>query len=450
MRKLRYNYLLGAVILMTFALSSCQKDAPLAVNKSTETIDGLMAHHWFNTFRTLTKKCPGFTPPVAARAFGYAGLTLYETIVYGMPNKQSLQSQLSTGLKINPPDTTLEYNWAIAANAAMAETARLYYANMPNSEAIAIAQLEEATFNDIREIGTASSSATVARSKQWGFYVAQTIFEWSKADGGHVGYTKNFPKDYVIPVGFGKWIPTFPKYLTPMQPTWGNLRTFVPNIATVTQPTAPIAYSEDSTSAFYKQAKDVYLTVKNATPEQKIIAKFWSDDPGEPGTPGGHSISIATQAMQKQGSTLAACAEIYAKVGMGISDAFVSCWKAKFTFNYMRPISYIRMKFDPNFVPLLETPPFPEYTSGHSVQSGATAKILSDAFGVNFLFTDRTHASRTDIDGTPRSYRNFSEFAKEAANSRLYGGIHFQEAIEVGISQGDKVGAAIGKLKFSK
>jgi hypothetical protein len=450
MRKLRYNYLFGAIILMAFTVTSCQKDAALVINNGTETFDGLLAHHWFNTFRTLTKKCPGFTPPVAARAFGYAGLTLYETVVYGMPNNQSLQSQLSTGLKINPPDTTLEYNWAIAANAAMAETARLYYANMPASEAIAVAQLEAATFNDIREIGTGLSGATVARSKQWGFYVAQTIFEWSKTDGGHLGYTKNFPKDYVIPIGVGKWIPTFPKYSIPMQPTWGNVRTFLPNIATSTQPTAPILYSEDSTSVFYKQAKEVYLTVKNVTPEQKIIAKYWSDDPGEPGTPGGHSISITTQVLQKQGATLAKSAEIYAKVGMGISDAFVSCWKAKFTFNYMRPISYIRMKFDPNFVPLLETPPFPEFTSGHSVQSGATAKILSDAFGLNYLFTDRTHASRTDIDGTPRAYRNFFEFAMEAAISRLYGGIHFQEAIEAGVLQGNKVGGAIGKLKFNK
>ena len=108
------------------------------------------------------------------------------------------------------------------------------------------------------------------------------------------------------------------------------------------------------------------------------------------------------------------------------------------------------MKIDPNFVSLLETPPSPEYTSGHSVQSGAAAKILSDAFGSNYLFTDRTHASRTDIDGTPRSYRTFLEFATEAASSRLYGGIHYQEAIEVGILQGTKVGAAIDKLKFTK
>ncbi len=449
MRKLQTNYFFSLILLMAFTVISCKKDAPLINNVSAQNYDGLLAHHWFNTFRLLTKKCPGFTPPVAARAFGYAGLTLYETMVYGMPNNQSLQNELSTGLKIDAPDTTLTYNWAVAANAAMAETARLYYANMPSAQAIEMAQLEEATLNNIREAG-GIGEATVARSKAWGVYVAQTIFEWAKTDGGHVGYTRNFPKDYVIPIGTGKWIPTFPKYSIPMQPTWGNNHTFVPNIANLTLPTPPIAYSEDTASMFYKEAKKVFLAVKNGTSEQKTIAKFWSDDPGEPGTPPGHSISITTQVLQKEGASLAECAEIYAKVGMAVSDAFVSCWKAKYTYNYMRPISYIRMKFDPNFIPLLETPPFPEYTSGHSVQSGAAAKILSDAFGSTYLFTDRTHASRTDIDGTPRSFRSFGEFASEAAISRLYGGIHYAEAIEVGLAQGTKVGAAINKLKFRK
>ena len=450
MRKLQFNYLFYAIFFLAFSVSACQKDRPLAVNKTTESFDGLLAHHWFTTFRTLTKTNAGFTPPVAARAFGYAGLTLYETVVYGMPNSQSIQNQLNTGFKINAPDTTLEYNWAVAANAAMAETARLYYANMPESQAIAVAQLEEATFNNIRDAG-GFSNGTLVRSKQWGVYVAQTIFEWSKTDGGHLGYTKNFPKDYVIPVGIGKWIPTYPKYSLPMQPNWGNNRTFVPNSATISQPIAPIAYSEDTTSTFFKEAKVVYDAVTNATVEQKTIAKYWSDDPGLlGGTPGGHSMSITTIILQKESATLAKSAEIYAKVGMGLSDAFVSCWKCKYQHNYMRPISFIRLKIDPSFISPLETPPFPEYPSGHSVQSGTTAKILSDAFGSTYLFTDKTHATRTDIDGTPRSYRSFFEFASEAGISRLYGGIHYKEAISMGIEQGTKVGVAIGKLKFVK
>ncbi len=449
MRKLTINQGMIAIFLLAFTVSACQKDRPLAVNKTAESFDGLLTHHWMNTFRTLTKKSAGFTPPVAARAFGYAGLTLYETVVYGMPNHQSIQNQLSTGLKINAPDTTLEYNWAVAANAAMAETARLYYANMPESQQIAVAQLEEATYNNIREAGSLSG-ATLVRSKAWGVYVAQTIFEWSKTDGGHVGYTRNFPKDYIIPIGSGKWIPTLPLYQSPMQPNWGNNRTFVPNITNLTQPTTPIVYSEDTASTFFKEARIVYNAVKNGTAEQKIIARFWSDDPGEPGTPSGHSMSITTIVLQKEGADLGKSAEVYAKVGMGVSDAFVSCWKCKFVHNYMRPISYIRMKIDPSFTSLLNTPPFPEYPSGHSVQSGAASKVLTDVFGTNYLFVDKTHQSRTDIDGTPRPYRSFLEFASEAAISRLYGGIHYQEGIDQGLVQGTKVGAAIGRLQFRK
>lgn len=448
MRKLNINYLLSVVIFIAFTVVCCQKERVI-VSKNAETYDGLLTHHWFNTFRILTQKCPGFTPPVAARAFGYAGLTLYETVVYGLPNKQSLQNQLSSGLKIDAPNPSLEYNWAVAANAAMAETARLFYANMPTSQAIAVAQLEQATYISIRETGSLSG-ATIGRSKDWGVYVARTIYEWSKTDGGDLGYAKNFPKDYIFPTGADKWAPTFPKFLTPMQPKWGENRTFIANLTSITQPLAPMTYSEDTISKFYNGAKKVYDAVKNGTLEQKIIAKYWNDDASEAGTPGGHSVSITTIILQKENANLGLCAEIYAKIGMGLSDAFVSCWKTKFTHNYMRPISYIRSKIDPNFTSLLETPPFAEFPSDNSVQSAATAKILSDAFGSAYLFTDRTHVGRPDIDGTPRSYRSFSEFASEAAISRLYGGIQFQEGIEAGIGQGTKVGAAVGKLKFSK
>ena len=190
--------------------------------------------------------------------------------------------------------------------------------------------------------------------------------------------------------------------------------------------------------------------MKNIKPEEEIIAKFWSDDPGQPGTPPGHSISIATQVLKKESYNLAKSSEVYAKVGMAVADAFISCWRWKFVYSYIRPISFIRSKIDPSFVSVLETPPFPEYTSGHSVQSGATAKVLTELFGSNYVFSDSTHVNRTDINGTPRSFKSFYDFATEAAISRLYGGIHYREAIEKGVEQGIKIGTEVSKLKFRK
>jgi hypothetical protein len=449
MRKLQHSPLLLALILVAIFIASCRKDEPIYVSLPTEVQDAQLAHDWFDKFRFLTKNCAGFTPPVAARAFGYAGLTLYETVVPGMPQNQSLQNQIQNMPKIAAPDPSIEHNWAIASNAAMAYIAKNLYANMPNTLYVDVLKLEDTYYLSLRAKYN-MSQATFDRSKQWGKEVARNICEMAKTDGGHEGYAKNFPSSYTAPIATGFWLPTFPKFQAAMQPFWGKNRTFITNINALVEPAKPITYSEDTASTFYKEAYLVFKTVKNIKPEEKVIAQFWSDDPGQPGTPPGHSISITTQIIKKEGYNLAKSAEVYAKVGMGVSDAFVSCWNWKYKYNYIRPISFIRSKIDPAFTTILDTPPFPEYPSGHSVQSGATAKILTEIFGGNYTFSDSTHIARTDIKSTPRTFKSFYDFAAEAAISRLYGGIHYREGIEKGIEQGTKIGTEITKLKFKK
>lgn len=440
-----FSKLVLTVTLLLFI--SCRKDEQLFVSKPTEYYDAQVAHYWMDMMRTLTKKTPGFTPPVAARAFGYVGVALYETVVPGMPQYQSLAGQLDKMPALPELDGSIEYNWAIAANAAMSYMARNLYPTMPTEQLSAVLKLEDALHEQFKNN---VDDATVTRSKAWGLTVAKVIFDWSKTDGGHEGYSKNFPVSYTPPTGAGLWISTYPAFQKALQPFWGNNRTFIANCAENTQPDAPAMYSESDTSKFIIQAKETYLAVKDQTAEQKIIAQFWSDDPGEPGTPPGHLLSVTTQVLQKDNRNLARSAEAYAKIGMGLSDAFVSCWKCKYKFNYIRPISYIRSKIDANWQSLLTTPPFPEYTSGHSVASGASGKILTELFGNTFSFTDRTHEKRTDINGSPRTFKSFNEMAAEAAISRLYGGIHFREAIEKGVEQGVRVGVEISKLKFNK
>jgi PAP2 superfamily len=449
MRKFQSISFFTIFTLIILSVTSCRKDEPLYTSLPTEVQNAQIAHDWFDKFRYLTKNCAGFTPPVASRAFGYAGVALYETVVPGMPQHQSLQGQLQGMPKIAAPDLSLEYNWAIATNASMAYIAKKFYANMPNTLYADIQNLEN-HYNTLVIEKEGVTQSTVERSQKWGQEVARIIFEWSKLDGGHEGYTKNFPTSYKSPVGVGLWVPTFPKFQPALQPFWGSNRSFVTNSTGLSKPAAPIPYSEDTASTFYKEAFLVFKTVKNIKKEEETIARFWSDDPGQPGTPPGHSLSITTQILKKENCNLAKSAEVYAKVGMAVADAFISCWRWKYEYNYMRPISFIRTKFDPTFASLLETPPFPEYTSGHSVQSGATAKVLTETFGASYPFTDATHAGRIDINGTPRSFKSFYDFAAEAAISRLYGGIHYREAIDKGVEQGIKIGAEVTKLKFRK
>jgi PAP2 superfamily len=187
----------------------------------------------------------------------------------------------------------------------------------------------------------------------------------------------------------------------------------------------------------------VQRAVDGLMPEQRAIAAFWSDDPGATPTPPGHSISIATQVLRRERASLALAAEVYAKTGMAVADAFIACWFQKYRYNLLRPVTYIQRLIDPAWVPALVTPPFPEYTSGHSVQSGAAFAILTDLFGDGYAFVDHTHDDR---GLAPRSFVSFRDAAKEAAISRLYGGIHFRAAIENGLEQGRCIGEVVNAL----
>ena len=280
------------------------------------------------------------------------------------------------------------------------------------------------------------------RSLERGRHVAAEILEWSRSDGGHDGYLRNFPA-YTPPIGPGLWVPTPPGFLPALQPFWGGNRCLAIAGGTDCPPGDHPPYSEDPRSSFYAEALETYEAVRTLTPEQEEIARFWSDDPGATATPPGHSISITTQVLGEKHASLAAAAEAYAKVGIAVYDAFVACWYQKYVYNLLRPVTYIQRLIEPSWSPLLTTPPFPEYTSGHSVQSGAAFQVLTDLFGEGYAFVDRTHDDRGIA---PRSFGSFFEAAEEAAISRLYGGIHFRAAIVNGVAQGRCIGQAVTTL----
>ena len=183
---------------------------------------------------------------------------------------------------------------------------------------------------------------------------------------------------------------------------------------------------------------------QNLSPEQRAIARFWSDDPMLSPTPPGHWISIALQIFERDKVALDKSVDVLARLGIAEADAFIGCWDSKFQYDLLRPVTYIRRTIDPKWESLLNTPPFPEYPSGHSTQSGAAAVVLTNMFGENFAFEDATHAR----DGIkPRAFPSFWAAAEEAGISRLYGGIHFRAAIERGLEQGRCIGAFVNALR---
>jgi hypothetical protein len=293
------------------------------------------------------------------------------------------------------------------------------------------------------------NAATFDRSIQYGRALAVAIYGWSVTDGGHEGELHNFPEGYTMPVGAGLWESTPPGYAGALQPHWGNNRPMALRLDHRCQAAPPVAYSEAPDAPFYALAQEVYDTVRLLTSEQRIIARYWADDPGTTPTPPGHSLAVATQLLRQTGASLTLAAETYARVGIAVNDAFIGCWQTKYQYNRIRPITFIQRQIDPTWNdpdvtdPVI-TPPFPEYTSGHSVQSGAVAEVLTSLFG-EVTFTDRTHVSRGLL---PRTYHSFWAMANEAAISRLYGGIHYRDAIDEGLVQGQCIGQQVVALRF--
>ena len=412
-------------------------------------VSARVATRWFELQLKLVMETPGFAPPVASRALGYSGVALYEAVLGGMPDHNSLVGQLNDLTYLPQPEVGQRYDWAAVANSALATITRSLYLTVSPENWAAIDALEQEFAEQCRiEAGTDVCSRSVA----YGQAVARAVFEWSRSDGACSGSSGCSLKPYVSPSGPGLWVPTPPSYLAPLLPYWGLNRPLVLSSGGDYAPPPPIPYSESPSSRFYAQAMEVYTTVKNLTPEQRAIALFWADDALKTFTPPGHSISIATQALKAENASLALAAETYARVGIAVADSFIVCWYTKYTYDVLRPVSYIQSIIDPTWNnggvtdPVI-TPAFPEYTSGHSVQSMAVATVLTALFGDGYEFTDNTDLTW----GRPaRTFGSFFAAAEEAAISRLYAGVHYRAAIEAGTEQGKSIGARVNALAWTK
>ena len=446
MRTVLRSLLLICFLTQTLLVPAAHAQTPGSDLPPVAAYDHGIATAWFDLILELTCQAPGFSPPVASRAFGYAGVTLYEALLPGMPGHRSLAGQLNE-LEVLPPAPDANYHWPLVANSALASVSRRLFAHAGASARTAIDALELNIYNRYE---TTATAAVRRRSVQRGRMVAAAIFEWSKQDGGHEGYMFNFPTRYRPPVGEGLWRATPPKYQRAMQPYWGDNRPFALPAGDSCLPPPPPAYSTDPASPMYAEALEVYATVRDLTPEQRETALYRADDPTLTATPPGHSLAIATQLLREEDASLARAADVYARMGVGLADAFIANWNAKFHYNRLRPITYIQAVIDPTWnttsiTDPLYTPPFPEYPSGHSTESGAAAVILGALFGADREFTDR---SQVRLGFAPRTFPSFWAAAEEAAVSRLYGGIHFRSGNEQGLVQGRCVGEHVLNLEL--
>ena len=430
---------IGAALLFCWTAVS----GALAADRPTA---GEILRDWYFLMNELVRHTATYSPPVASRNFGYIGVTVFEAAVGGSDKLVSLVGQLQGLEEVPARQPGLDYDETIIINAALSDAIVYYFGNTGPTGQRSIKAAQKKWRELVIE---GMPQDVVARSEAFGAQMAGAIFNWSLDDGGAEIINMGFPLEWDLPKGEDKWVPTslVQQQQLPLLPDWGNVRTFaMPSGATCPTPGNP-PYSVDPASDFYKEALEVHDAVKAATPEQIAIARFWSDDPMLSMTPPGHWVSIALQVAEQAELPLDENVDLLARMGIAMADAFVGCWNAKFEYNLLRPVTYIKRVIDPKWEPVLNTPPFPEYPSGHSTVSGAMDAVMTAFFGDNFTFEDRTGSP----DGrNPRTFRSFHEAAEEAGISRLYGGIHFHSAIVDGLDQGRCIAAYTIALKTRK
>jgi hypothetical protein len=277
----------------------------------------------------------------------------------------------------------------------------------------------------------------------YGDTVATHIIKWSGKD--NYKQSRSFPK-YSILEDPGTWKPTPPAYMDAIEPHWNKIRPFVLDSAGQFKPLPPTAFSIDKKSQFFKEAMEVYEMGKNLSDEQRNIASFWDCNPfvmnvkghvmfaTKKISPGGHWMNITNVACKKVNASFVQSADAYVRVALSLNEGFVSCWDEKYRSKVIRPETYINQYIDEDWVPLLQTPPFPEYTSGHSVISTAAAVALTRLFGENFSFVDSTEI---EFGMPSRTFTSFKAASEEAAISRMYGGIHYRPAVDQGVIEGN-------------
>lgn len=429
---------------LTMILTSCQKkQEPIVIDseyihRCIDEVTEIMIHDIFS-------------PPVASRVFAYPNIAAYEIIAATDPEYRSLAGQLNGLEQVPAPETPV--------NAELAAV----IAHMELSKKLIFSEEKLAAMQDsLYTHWTALNESEFESSRKYAMSVIAHIEQWMNKD--NYKQTRTMPKFTVNTDDPSRWQPTPPMYMDGIEPHWNKIRPFVMDSAAQFKPVPPPAFSLEPGSDFHKELMEVYDTSKRIeaegdSSEGLAIAKFWDCNPyvsvtrghlmfaTKKITPGAHWMGICKIATRKSGFDFKRTLMVYTKTSLAIADGFISCWDEKYRSNLIRPESLINTHIDENWQPILQTPPFPEYTSGHSVVSGAASTALTSIFGDDFAFDDNTEVPY----GLPvRSFPSFNKAAEEAALSRMYGGIHYRSAIEVGLKQGRQLGAhLVNKLEMT-
>ena len=425
------------ISLFILTICSCkQQKQPVLrnedVGKVTAQMSAIMIHDVTN-------------PPLAARFFAYTCLAGYEILAENDKSLQTMHGRLNAYPQVLKPKSLTGYNTELSAVLCMMKTA----AKLQPSGYLMTKQAD-LFIDSCRKMGF--SEEVIDSSMSYAAFISKQILAYAKTD--KYNRISNYTR-YTPPEKAGSWVPTPPAYMAPVEPYFNTIRPFTLDSASQFLPPPPVQFSTAKNSLFYHYAWLVYTQGGSGlTPEHRAIAGFWDCNPFavqnnghmliglKKISPGAHWMGITSIACHDSHASFSKAMEVSMAVAVGLMDSFMCCWDDKYRTNRIRPETAIRRYIDPNWKPILQTPPFPEYISGHSVISATSATILTHYFGDGFHYTDNVEHK---FGISPRSFQSFKQASEEAAMSRFWGGIHFKDAIEKGLVQGNQVGEWVYK-----
>lgn len=426
------------VLLCSLALGllACQKDYdqaeaenPEYLHRSVYALNEIIIHDIFS-------------PPVASRIYAYSSLAGFEAGRHADSTTQSLAGQIPWLTQLPQPEAGQEYCFPLAGVHAFLTVGKA----LTFSEDM-MDEFREGLYAEWKK-KSGMRKDVFERSIAYGTAIGQAIMEHTKKD--NYKETRTFPKFTVDESDPARWQPTPPDYKDAAEPHWSKIRPFTLDSAGQFLPPPPPKFDTTKGSLFYKTVEEVLHALDGADrAEREEIAYFWDDNPfvshhaghvmfaDKKVTPGGHWMNIAMLASRMEKADYVKSSEAYLYTAIGLLEGFISCWHAKYHYNLVRPETYINKYINQDWRPFLQTPAFPEHTSGHSVISRASSEGLTYLYGDNFAFKDTTNV---EYGRTARSFKSFIQASDEASISRLYGGIHYLPALDLGAEQGRKVG----------
>lgn len=392
-----------------------------------------------------------FPPIIASRNYAYANIAAYECMAAGDSNYTSLAGQIKHLPAMPKPEAGQPICFELASLLAFTKIGNAV--TFPEGSMMSY-------YNELLKMAdsTMMSKKMIGNTIRFSDSVAAVVMRWSKKD--NYAETRS-AETYTINNTPGRWVPTPPAYMSALEPHWNTIRPMVLDSLSRYMPEPPPAFDvTNKNSVYYKEMMAVKNAGDSLTDEQKHIAEFWDDLNSKlvvaghvqfmtkKFSPPGHWMNIVGIAAKQSKADFSTTVHAYAATAIAIFDAFIQCWNVKYTYNTVRPETVINKYIDPDWRPYLQTPPFPEYTCGHSTVSAAAAEALTHVFGDNFAYTD---SSELEFGIKNRSFTSFRQAAEENNRARFYGGIHFHSSCLVSTREGKKLGEfIIQRLKFRK